>query len=109
MPVNSFDNYIMSWLPDKNSLTSPVYLSIAKLLEQDIRNGKLAGNTKLPPQRELADFLDLNLSTITRAFKICENKGLFSMTRLIVFLSLTIHQAHPFIEKPQKNGFKLFK
>lgn len=60
-------------------------------------------------QRELADFLDLNLSTITRAFKICENKGLFSVIRLIIFLSLTIHQAHPFIEKPQKNGFKLFK
>lgn len=50
MPVNSFDNYIMPWLPDRNSLTSPVYLSIAKLLEQDIRNGKLAGNTKLPPK-----------------------------------------------------------
>lgn len=32
--------------------------------------------TKLPPQRELADFLDVNLSTITRAFKLCETKGL---------------------------------
>ena len=76
MPINSFENYSMSWVPDKTKLTSPIYLSIAKLLEQDIRSGNLAGNTKLPPQRELADFLDLNLSTITRAFKICENKGL---------------------------------
>lgn len=76
MPVNSFENYPMPWIPDKEKLKSPIYISIAELLEQDIQSGKLAGNTKLPPQRELADFLDLNLSTITRAFKICENKGL---------------------------------
>ena len=36
----------------------------------------LSPNTKLPPQRELADYLDINLSTVTRAFKICEVKGL---------------------------------
>ena len=76
MPVNSFENYPMSWIPDKEKISSPIYLSIAELLEQDILNGRLAANTKLPPQRELADFLDLNLSTITRAFKLCENKGL---------------------------------
>lgn len=76
MPVNSFENYPMSWIPDKEKISSPIYLSIAELLEQDILNGRLAANTKLPPQRELADFLDLNLSTITRAFKLCANKGL---------------------------------
>lgn len=76
MPVNSFENYPMTWIPDRKKISSPIYLSIAKLLEQDILSGTLAANTKLPPQRELADFLDLNLSTITRAFKLCENKGL---------------------------------
>ncbi|KAB2334445.1 PLP-dependent aminotransferase family protein [Cytobacillus depressus] len=76
MPVNSFDNYPMSWKPDKKSLNSPLYLSIASLLEYDILNGYLKPNTKLPPQRELADYLDINLSTITRAFKICEMKNL---------------------------------
>ncbi|GAB2535230.1 hypothetical protein GCM10026983_03380 [Gracilibacillus alcaliphilus] len=34
--------------------------------------------TKLPPQRELADYLDLNLSTISKAFKECGLKGLLS-------------------------------
>ncbi|AJD26608.1 PLP-dependent aminotransferase family protein [Clostridium botulinum] len=76
MPVNSFENYPMSWKLDKRQLGSPLYLSIASLLEYDILNGYLAPNTKLPPQRELADYLDINLSTITRAFKICEAKGL---------------------------------
>lgn len=76
MPVNSFENYPMTWKPNKEQLTTPLYLSIANLLEYDIVNAYLAPNTKLPPQRELADYLDINLSTITRAFKICELKGL---------------------------------
>ncbi|MGE7758491.1 PLP-dependent aminotransferase family protein [Peribacillus sp. NPDC097895] len=54
----------------------PFYKSLASLLEQNITNGFLAPGTKLPPQRELADFLDLNFTTITRAYKICEVKGL---------------------------------
>ncbi|WP_273485028.1 PLP-dependent aminotransferase family protein [Desulforamulus ruminis] len=76
MPVNSFDNYPMSWKPDKKALKRPFYYSIASLLEQDIISGFLAPGTKLPPQRELADFLDLNFTTITRAYKLCEFKGL---------------------------------
>ena len=66
----------MSWKPDKQKLAYPVYYSLADLMEQDIKSGKLAANTKLPPQRELADFLDLNLSTITKAYKLCEMRGL---------------------------------
>jgi len=80
MPVNSFENYPMTWKPDKSQLVSPLYLSIANLLEYDIVNGYLAPNIKLPPQRELADYLDINLSTITRAFKVCELKGLIYAT-----------------------------
>ncbi|OKP76225.1 GntR family transcriptional regulator [Paenibacillus sp. P3E] len=76
MPINSFENYPMSWTPERKKLVPPIYRSIATLLEYDIINGFLAPDTKLPPQRELADYLDVNLSTITRAFKICEVKGL---------------------------------
>ncbi|EHJ52128.1 PLP-dependent aminotransferase family protein [Streptococcus macacae] len=76
MPVNSFDNYPMTWKPDKQLLTPFLYASLAELLEKDIIEGRLIAETKLPPQRELADFLDINLSTVTRAFKLCEQKGL---------------------------------
>lgn len=76
MPVNSFDNYPMSWAPDREKLTYPIYYCLADMMEQDIKSGKLSANTKLPPQRELADFLDLNLSTITKAYKLCEMRGL---------------------------------
>ncbi|MFC5648846.1 PLP-dependent aminotransferase family protein [Paenibacillus solisilvae] len=80
MPFNSFDNYPMSWKPDMNHLTAPLYVSIAEMLEKDIKEGLLSPGTKLPPQRELADFLDVNLSTISKAFKICEQKGLIGAT-----------------------------
>ena len=56
MPVNSFDNYYLSWRPKKELLTKPYYLSLANLLEADIRSGVLSEGTELPPQRELADF-----------------------------------------------------
>lgn len=78
MPINSFDNYPMSWKPDLSRLTGPKYIALAELLERDIKSGKLKAGTKLPPQRELADFLDLNLSTITKVYKLCEQKGLLS-------------------------------
>lgn len=76
MPVNSFDDYPMAWKPDKARLAAPFYQSIAGALEEDILSGALPSDTRLPPQRELADFLDVNLSTITRAYKVCELKGL---------------------------------
>lgn len=78
MPVNSFDNYPMSWKPDLSHATGPKYIALAELLENDIKSGKLKAGTKLPPQRELADFLDLNLSTITKVYKLCGQKGLLS-------------------------------
>ncbi|MFZ7943445.1 hypothetical protein [Neobacillus sp. 19] len=48
MPVNSFENYPMTWKPDKTQLVPPLYRSIASLLEYDILNGFLAPNTRLP-------------------------------------------------------------
>lgn len=80
MPINSFDDYHMSWRPERSALTRPYYLCLASMMEDEIRSGRLPANTKLPPQRELADFLDLNLSTVTKAYKLCETRGLVHAT-----------------------------
>jgi len=80
MPFNSFENYSMSWKPQKPSADKPLYLALASQLEADIARGVLLPGTKLPPYRELADYLDVNVSTITRAFKVCKQKGLLSGT-----------------------------
>lgn len=77
MPVNSFETYPMSWKPAWNK-ERPLYQSLAKRLEDDIRSGALLPGTKLPPQRELADFLDINVSTVSQAFRICSDKGLLT-------------------------------
>ena len=80
MPINSFADYHMSWKPVINRESKSLYLTLAKQLEDDILSGKLLPGTKLPPQRELADFLDINVSTVSKAFKACELKGLLSAT-----------------------------
>lgn len=76
MPFNSFLNYPMSWKPERSRLKRPIYLSLAEMLEEDIAAGFLPPGTKLPPQRELADFLDINFTTVTRTYRLCELKGL---------------------------------
>lgn len=78
MPINSFDTYPMSWKPVLDRQKRPLYQSLAKQLEEDIREGRLSPGTRLPPQRELADFLDINLSTVTKALRLCRLKGLLS-------------------------------
>lgn len=76
MPTNSFDHFFLSWVPVREQLTRPYYLSIANQLENDILSGRLASGTKLPPQRELADYLDLNFTTVTQAYNLCRERNL---------------------------------
>lgn len=76
MPVNSFEDYPITWKPTIQDRTAPIYTQLAKQLAQDIQAGILKPGDKLPPQRELADYLDLHLSTVTRVYKLCEERGL---------------------------------
>ena len=46
MPVNSFEDYPMSWRPQKSRLEKPYYISIAASLEADILSGKLPADKK---------------------------------------------------------------
>lgn len=80
MPVNSFADYPMSWRPEIPDGTAPLYQRLADCLRADIRSGVLRPGTKLPPQRELADFLDINVSTVSRAFRLCAAQGLLTGT-----------------------------
>ncbi|MBR4957406.1 MAG: PLP-dependent aminotransferase family protein, partial [Lentisphaeria bacterium] len=76
MPTNSFEYFYLSWTPDKDKIKRPYYLTLANALEADIVSGKLAAGTKLPPQRELADYLDLNFTTVTQAYNLCRERHL---------------------------------
>ncbi|MGN1343413.1 MAG: PLP-dependent aminotransferase family protein [Traorella sp.] len=95
--------YIYTWKPDKTRLTRPMYLSLSRMIEEDIINGKLKGGEKLPPQRELAYYLDINLSTVTRAYKDCMNKNLiYGVEGSGTFVS-------PQAVKPETNSMDTYK
>lgn len=66
----------IDWRPTIKDKHQPIYIALAESIETDINSGVLRPGDKLPPQRELADRLNINLSTITRAFRLCELKGL---------------------------------
>lgn len=88
MPTNSFENFYLSWMPDKGKLKRPYYLTLANALEADIVSGRLSAGTRLPPQRELADYLDLNFTTVTCAYNLCrERKLIYGVTGKGTFVS----------------------
>lgn len=76
MPINSFEDYPLTWQPDRTQLSRPVYRALLAQLEVAITTGTLLPGTKLPSQRELADYLDLNFTTITRVYKLSQERGL---------------------------------
>lgn len=76
MSINPFENYPLTWRPRKDQLTRPFYQSLVDQMKVDIKKGKLLPGTKLPPQRELADYLDVSFSTITRAYQLSQKQGL---------------------------------
>lgn len=55
-----------------------LYLALAEHIEAQILVGTLRAGSRLPAQREIARQLDLNLTTVTRAFKVLHDKNLIS-------------------------------
>ncbi len=76
MNLDQYGNEI-SWMPQlcKESDT-PIYLSLVQAIQDDINKGILMRGYKMPPQRVLANQINVNHGTVTRAYKICEEKGL---------------------------------
>jgi DNA-binding transcriptional MocR family regulator len=54
----------------------PVYQRLAAAIAERIASGELAGGDKLPPQREIARALGINVTTVTRAFSALQQRGL---------------------------------
>lgn len=52
------------------------YLGIVEALEADVRSGRVARGERLPPQRAIAEALDVDLTTVTRAFNEARRRGL---------------------------------
>src|ERR1700744_6474414 len=54
----------------------PIYRRLADAIAERIAGGDLAAGDKLPPQREIARSLGINVTTVTRAFASLQQRGL---------------------------------
>jgi DNA-binding transcriptional MocR family regulator len=54
----------------------PIYRQLAEAIVERIASGELAAGDRLPPQREMARVLRINLTTVTRAFSMLQQRGL---------------------------------
>jgi len=64
------------WLPDLAKARAPKYLAIADALGSAIERRNLSSGDRLPPQRELAARLGVDLTTVTRAYETARQRGL---------------------------------
>lgn len=69
-----------TWSPTISGDTGPKYRAIVKALAEDIRTGRLPPGARLPPQRALAKQLNVDLTTVTRAFNEARRTGLIDAT-----------------------------
>ncbi|HYI68869.1 MAG TPA: PLP-dependent aminotransferase family protein [Skermanella sp.] len=66
----------MPWLPDLERSGGPIYLSLADALGAAVASGALKAGDRLPTHRALASALDLDLTTVTRAYGEARRRGL---------------------------------
>lgn len=64
------------WLPRLAPRAGPRFLQIADALQQAVAEGVLKAGDRLPPQRQLAAQLDVDLTTVTRAYDEARRRNL---------------------------------
>lgn len=64
------------WLRQLDPAAGPRYLQIVGLIESAVETGTLRPGDRLPPQRSLAGLLDVDLTTVTRAYAEARHRNL---------------------------------
>lgn len=64
------------WLKPLDPAAGPRYLQIVNLIEAAVESGSLRPGDRLPPQRSLAELLDVDLTTVTRAYAEARHRNL---------------------------------
>lgn len=64
-----------SWQPSLDE-DGPAFRAITRALEADVRSGRLRPGDRLPPHRELAETLGVNVGTVSRAYGEARRLGL---------------------------------
>lgn len=65
-----------AWIGQFVAAAGPRYVQIADFLERAMADGSVSPGDRLPPQRELATLLGVDLTTVTRALAEARRRGL---------------------------------
>ncbi len=64
------------WVPDLTRTRGPKYVAIAEAIASAVETGALRSGDRLPPQRDLAARLGIDLTTVTKAYEQARARGL---------------------------------
>ncbi|WP_338762862.1 PLP-dependent aminotransferase family protein [Massilia sp. METH4] len=70
------DDDLPAWLPRLTARGGPRFLQIADALQAAVAAGALKAGDRLPPQRQLAAHLHVDLTTVTRAYDEARRRNL---------------------------------
>ena len=64
------------WLPDLAAAAGPKYKAVASAIAAAVTRGDLRQGDRLPPQRDLAARLGIDLTTVTKGYDLARRRGL---------------------------------
>jgi len=65
-----------AWLPDIAGTAGPKYKAVTAAISAAVARGELRHGDRLPPQRDLAAKLGIDLTTVTKAYDLARQRGL---------------------------------
>ena len=67
-----------AWVPDLSAAPGAKYLAIADAIAAAVEGGRLRAGDRLPPQRDLAVRLGIDLTTVTKGYEQARRRGLIA-------------------------------